>query len=234
MLRDLFTYDIIVLTLDTYYRDMAPTTLSSLLSALNMLHQAMRRRKWIKGWSPIGRKLREHVREYREDGAVRAPRFGYLPEDAPRIIAQMQDKGSVFALPVALALECGLRRNEIATLRGSDADTVNLKLRVKGKGGRVREVDLPAHLAEQLNTSKEFLFTPSQFWKSAFYQAVRKAARELGIKVSGLHRLRSNYAREKYRKLRAAGKTKRQAKQEVSRDLGHNRIDVIKSYIPDA
>ncbi len=97
-----------------------------------------------------------------------------------------------------------------------------------------REVDLPAHLVEQLNTSKEFLFTPSQSWKFAFYQAVRKAARELGIKVSGLHRLRSNYAQEKYRNLRAADKTKRHARQEVSQSLGHNRIDVIKSYIPDA
>jgi integrase len=231
MLRDLFNYDTLILTLDTYYQDMAPATLRTLLSALNMLHQGMRRRRWIKGWSPIGRKLRDHVREYREDGAVRAPRFGYRPEDAPRIIAHMQAKGSVFALPAEILLECGLRRNEVATLRGSDVDVENLKLRVKGKGGRVREVDLPAHLAEQLNTSKPFLFTPSQSWKSAFYQAVRKAARELGIKVSGLHRLRSNYAQEKYRKLRAAGKTKRQAKQQVSRDLGHNRIDVLKSYI---
>jgi integrase len=226
MLRDLFTYDIIVLTLDTYYRDMAPATLRTLLSALNMLHQAMRRRRWIKGWSPIGSKLREHVREYREDGNVRAPRFGYKPEDALRIIAHMQAKGSVFALPAEILLECGLRRNEVATLRGSNVDTENLKLNIKGKGGRKRVVDLPAHLAEQLNASKQFLFTPSESWKSAFYQAVRNAARELGIKASGLQRLRSNYAQEKYRKLRAEGKTKRQAKQQVSRDLGHNRIDV--------
>jgi hypothetical protein len=35
---------------------------------------------------------------------------------------------------------------------------------------------LPADLAEQLNESKEFQFTPKQAWKSKFYQAVRKAA----------------------------------------------------------
>jgi hypothetical protein len=64
------------------------------------------------------------------------------------------------------------------------------------------------------------------------FQEVRKAARELGIKISGLHRLRSNYAQEKYRNLRANGKTDREARQEVSKSLGHNRIDVVGGYIP--
>ena len=72
---------------------------------------------------------------------------------------------------------------------------------------------------------------PKQSWKSAFYQSVRTAARELGIKISGIHRLRSNYAQEKYRKLREKGKQDREARQEVSRNLGHNRIDVIGSYM---
>jgi len=53
----------------------------------------------------------------------------------------------------------------------------------------------------------------------------------LGISASGIHRFRSNYAPEKYRKLRAEGKSKRQAKQEVSQSLGHNRVNVLKSYI---
>ncbi|MCX6068023.1 MAG: hypothetical protein NT121_20100 [Chloroflexi bacterium] len=93
-------------------------------------------------------------------------------------------------------------------------------------------VELPADLVEQLNESKEYLFTPNQAWKSKFYQAVRKAARALGIKISGLHRLRSNYAQEKYTKLRAKGLTDRQARQKIARELGHNRIDVVKGYIP--
>ncbi len=41
-----------------------------------------------------------------------------------------------------------------------------------------------------------------------------------GIKISGLHRLRSNYAQDKYTKLRAKGLTDRQARLEVSHDLG--------------
>ena len=231
LLKDLFTAEIILETLDTYYTDKAPATLRTLLSALTKLHQALRRKRWVKGWSPINGTLREHVRGYREDGNVRVPRFGYLEEDAPRIIEHLKAKDSVFALPAEIALRCGLRLSEIAGMKGSDVNKETLVLRIKGKGGKVRYVELPADLAEQLNTSKEFLFVPKQSWKSKFYQSVRTAARELGIKISGIHRLRSNYAQAKYRKLREKGKQDREARQEVSRNLGHNRIDVIGSYM---
>jgi integrase len=191
---------------------MSPATLRTLLSALNMLHQALRRKRWVKGHSPINGTLRQHVHKYREAGAVRAPRFGYLPEDAPRIIEFLKTQKSVFTLPAELLLRCGLRRAEVAGLKGSDVNKAAGMLRIKGKGGKVRYVELPADLAEQLNESKEFLFTPNQAWKSKLYQTVRKAARELGLKISGLHRLRSNYAQEKYRNLRAKGKTDREAR----------------------
>ncbi len=232
LLADLFTFEIILETLDTFYVDKSPATLRTLLSALTMLHQALRRKRWVKGWNPINGTLRQHVHEYREDGAVRAPRFGYLPEDAPRIIELLKTQNSVFALPAELVLRCGLRRAEVAGLKGSDVNKFALMLRIKGKGGKVRYVELPVDLAEQLNESKEFLFTPNQAWKSKFYQAVRKAARELGIKISGLHRLRSNYAQAKYLSLRVKGKADREARQEVSHNLGHNRLDVVKGYIP--
>jgi integrase len=232
LLAELFTAEIVLETLDTYYADMSPATLRTLLSALGMLHHACRRKRWVKSWSPINDSLRGHVREYREDGNLRAPRFGYLPEDAPRIIEHLKALESVFALPAELLLRCGLRRSEVAGLKGSDINKAAGMLRIKGKGGKVRYVELPADLAEQLNESREFLFTPNQAWKSKLYQVVRKAARELGIKVSGLHRLRSNYAQNKYTKLRREGQTDRQARLEVSHNLGHNRIDVVKGYIP--
>jgi len=232
LLADLFTADIVLQTLDTCYIDMSPATNRTLLSALTMLHNACRRKGWVKGQCPINGSLRKHVREYREDGDVRAPRFGYLPEDAPRIIEYMQATSSVFCLPTEVILRCGLRCSEVAGLKGSDVDKQNLVLHIKGKGGRKRTVDLPEDLAEQLNESKEYLFTPNQAWKSKFYQTVRKAARALGIKISGLHRLRSNYAQDKYREMRAKGLTDHQARQKIAHELGHNRIDVVKGYIP--
>jgi integrase len=142
---------------------------------------------------------------------------------------------AVFALPANIILRCNLPCSEVTGMKGSDIDLADQKLHIQGKGGKIRFVELSADLAVKLNTSKEYLFTPNQFWKSAFYQALRQAlrqaARELGIKVSGLHRLRSNYAQEKYRKLRKQGKPDMAAHQVVSQALGHNRIDVMGCYV---
>lgn len=232
LLADLFTPQILTQTLDTHYRDMSPATHRTVLAALGMIHQGCRRRRWVRGSSPITGELRLHVRSYRVDGGVRVPRFGYRPEDCPRIIAYLQQEMPEFLLPAELALDCGLRLSEVAGLRGADLDLDGLSICVKGKGGRVRWVAMTAELAGRINSSKEYLFTPSRPWKSAFYRAVRKAARALDIKVSGVHRLRSNFAQEKYTQLRRRGKSDRDARQEVSTALGHNRIDVVKGYIP--
>lgn len=96
-------------------------------------------------------------------------------------------------------------------------DSIKKALRDKGKPNR----RLPAILGKR--TFSGYLETCTTFFERA---------RDLGIKISGIHRLRSNYAQEKYRKLREKGKQDRQARQEVSHSLGHNRIDVTKGYIP--
>jgi integrase len=93
-------------------------------------------------------------------------------------------------------------------------------------------VALPADLADQINPSRQYLFDPSQSWKRAFYRAVRQAARDLGIGISGVHRLRANYAQNEHQELIETGKSDREARQEVSRRLGHNRVGVTNSYIP--
>ena len=40
--------------------------------------------------------------------------------------------------PAELILRCGLRRAEVAGLRGSDVNKAALLLRIKGKGGKIR------------------------------------------------------------------------------------------------
>jgi integrase len=187
---------------------------------------------WVNKPSPITDGLREHVKSYRDDGDVRQPRFGYLPEDAERILAYLKEHGSKFALPAEIALRCGLRISEIAGLQGKHVDIGNSKLHVVGKGGKKRDVDLPADLAEQLNPSKQYLFDPSRSWKQAFYQAVRDAARVLGIQVSGVHRLRANCFQNTYADLMEEGWDDQQARQKMSKDAGHNRVEVTYSYVP--
>ena len=219
-------------TLDSCYRDHQSSTLRTVLAAIGKVHQGCVKVGWTEAPSPTTEELRKHVKAFRDDGDVRLPRFGYIPDDAERILAYLKEHGSNFALPTEIALRCGLRLSEIAGLQGKHVDLENGMLHVVGKGGKKRDVDLPSGLAEQLNPSKQYLFDPSRSWKQAFYQAVREAARELGIQVQGVHRFRSNYAQNVFEKLKDDGKSDREARWEVSRRLGHNRVEVTNSYIP--
>jgi len=219
-------------TLDTFYHDLQPSTLRTVLAAIGKVHQGCVQVDWTDAPSPITNELRKHVKTYRDDGDVRQPRFGYIPEDAERILAYLKEHGSKFALPAEIALRCGLRISEIAGLEGKQVDLENGMLHVVGKGGKKRDVDLPTGLAEQINTSKQYLFDPSRSWKQSFYQAVRDAARALEIQVNGVHRLRANCFQNTYEKLIAEGRTDREARKKVSHDAGHNRIEVTYSYIP--
>ncbi len=231
-LADLLDPETVRRTLDTYYRDHMPSTLRTVLAAIGKVHQGCVQVDWTEAPSPVTDELRDHVKTYRDDGDVRQPRFGYIAEDAERILAYLKEHGSKHALPAEIALRCGLRISEIAGLEGKHVDLQKMVLHVVGKGGKERDVDLPAGLAEQLNPSRQYLFDPSRSWKQSFYQAVRDAARALGIQVSGVHRLRANCFQNTYDKLIAEGWTDKEARQKVAQDGGHNRTDVTFSYVP--
>ncbi len=231
LLAELLTKDIVLATLDAEYQDHMPSTLDTLLAAIGKVNMGCRRLRWTRLQSPVTTELRDHVRAYRDDGHVHLPRFGYREEDAIRIVEHLKENGSSFALAAELALGCGLRLSEIAGLAGKDVDKDHKLLHIVGKGGKHRDVPLPAGIAEHLDPSLPRIFQANQAWKAAFYRAVRKAARELGIGISGVHRLRANYAEQIHKDLMQEGKSDREARQEVSRRLGHNRVEVTNSYI---
>lgn len=232
LLGQLLTEDIVRCTLDAEYQDHMPTTLGTVLTAIGKVHVCCRRLRWTGLPSPVTAGLRKHVKAYRDDGDVHQPRFGYREEDAFRIVDSLKKKRSAFALAAELALGCGLRLSEIAGLKGTDIDKKNGVLHVVGKGGKHRDVPLPADIAARLDPSLPRIFRPTRSWKQAFYQVVRKAARELGIQISGVHRLRSNYAQNVHKDLMLKGRSDREARREVSHRLGHNRLEVTNSYIP--
>jgi hypothetical protein len=89
-------------TLDTYYRDLQPSTKRTILAAIGKVHQGCVHVGWTHAPSPITDELREHVKAYRDDGNVRQPRFGYIPEDAERILTYLKEHGSKFTLRSAL------------------------------------------------------------------------------------------------------------------------------------
>ena len=232
LLCDLMDEDIVLRTLDAEYRDHMPSTLDTVQAAIGKVHMGCRRLRWTRSPSPVTPELRKHAKAYRDDGDVHLPRFGYEEGDAVKIVELLKEKRSSFALAAEVALGCGLRLAEIAGLKGKDVDKERGLLHIEGKGGKCRDVPLPAEIAEQLDPSLPRIFRPTKSWKQAFFQAVRKAARELGIKISGVHRLRANYAQKVHKDLMKAGMSDREARREVSHRLGHSRVEVTGSYIP--
>jgi integrase len=182
--------------------------------------------------SPVTPDLRNHIKTFLDDFSVRSPRYGYQNEDAKRIVQYLAEQHSQFALAAELALRCGLRKSEVAGLKGKDIDRQKLTLKVVGKGGRMREIPVSADLAEKLNLSRQYIFTPNRSWKSAFSQAVAKAAKALEIDLTGVHRLRSNFAQNLYKDLRQDGLNGVQARDQISQQLGHNRREVTRNYVP--
>lgn len=232
LLSSLLDEDIVLATFDRFYTNKSAGTLNKTIAAIYKVYLGCKKLGWIKTVSPISVKLREQVKSYSDDFSVRIPRYGYRSEDAEKIIEYLGAHDSAFLLPAEIALQCGLRKSEIAGLKGEDVDKEGMVIKVIGKGGRYREIPLTHDLVEKLNTSKQFLFSPKSSWKNALYQAVSKAANSLDIEVSGVHRLRSNYAQNLYTELQGEGLSEDQARDIISKNLGHNRRDVTHNYIP--
>lgn len=224
--------DIIMTTFEEHYVDAAQGTVNKLLAALEKVHLGCVKLGWTKDACPITSEMRDWVKSFRNDNDVRMPRFGYRSEDAERVVAYLNNKNSVYALPAELALHCGLREDEIAGLKGENIDVEQKLLHITGKGGRYRPVPIPEDLLCKLNRSKQYLFTPSASWRAGFRRTVRDATRALGIEISGVHRLRTNFAQEKYLDFLAQGIDEREARLRVSELLGHARIDVTYKYVP--
>jgi integrase len=232
LLAKLLDPDILRTTFEEHYTDAAPGTVNKLLAALEKVHLGCTKLGWTKEPCPITPELRDWVKSFRDDSDVRSPRFGYKPEDAEKVVSYLKEKKSAYALPAELALRCGLREDEIAGLKGENIDGDQQLLHITGKGGRYRPVPIPENLLNQLNSSKQYLFTPNASWRAGFRRTVRDATKALGIEISGVHRLRANFAQNKYQDFLAQGMDEREARRRVSELLGHARIDVTYKYVP--
>jgi integrase len=232
LLVDLLAPEIIMTTFEENYSDAAPGTVNKLLAALEKVHLGCANLGWTRAACPITPEFRSWVKSFRDDSDVRSSRFGYKLEDAEKVVAYLKEKGSAYALPAELALRCGLREDEIAGLKGENVDVENRSLHITGKGGRYRLVPIPVDLLNRLNCSTQYLFTPSASWRAGFRRAVRNATRALEIEISGVHRLRANFAQNKYLNFLTQGMADREARQKVSELLGHARIDVTYKYVP--
>ena len=165
-----------------------------------------------------------------------------------------------FSLSTQIAASAGLRAHELLTLqciaerspsdRDKHLEAKELKFKglegekytVKGKGGLIREVIIPSHLAEKLeqhrlnqpqrvvdreiNYEVRYDIPGGQKWSNSFTKA---AERSLGW-TAGAHGLRHTYAQERMNDLQNTEKYE-MALAIVSQELGHFRPDITLVYL---
>lgn len=113
----------------------------------------------------------------------------------------------------------GLRRGEVATVRAEDV--TGQWLRVAGKGGHVRAVPLPPHLAARVARGTGWLF-PGQIDGHLSARRVGELIRECLPDGTTPHQLRHRYASTVYRSSRDI--------RAVQSLLGHARLDTTMVY----
>ena len=180
----------------------------------------------------------------------------YTPEQVD-VIAWAQTPRNSLATRIAYAT--GVRASELLTLRPVaerpaskhrewsperfDGRDDLRRYTVEGKGGLIREVALPLHLAEQLEARR--LQTPARVtdrgvhytrhydvggghaWSQSF-SAASKLERGWS---TGAHGLRHGYAQDRVGELQGSGHGHDSALETVSQELGHFRPDITKVYL---
>ncbi|WP_305418718.1 site-specific integrase [Photobacterium leiognathi] len=171
-----------------------------------------------------------------------------------------QHQTDKFALSTQIAASAGLRAHELLTLQRIDErspserdkclEAKNLKFKgldgekytVQGKGGLIREIVIPTHLAEKLEqhrldqptqiTDREVHYLSKydipggQRWSNSFTKAAERA---LGW-TTGAHGLRHTYAQERMSDLQNT-ETYQTALAVISQELGHFRPDITLVYL---
>jgi len=105
---------------------------------------------------------------------------------------------------------------------------------ISGKGGKDREVPLPANVYNALKSlveNKADIDGKFKFDMDKYREALKEAAQRSGQEYTGSHGLRWNFAQETFMRLQEQGKTYEQALQETSNLLGHERADITRHYL---
>ena len=162
------------------------------------------------------------------------------------------------ALATRIAYAAGLRGHELYSLqrRSERGPSVHRKwskdrflgragvvYTVKGKGGLVREVLIPAQLAKELelrrlpepvtlrnrgiNHQQHYDITAGQSFSHIFTKA---SVKHLGWST-GAHGLRHGYAQARMDELHTGKFTRQERMKIVSQELGHFRPDIVKAYL---
>ena len=202
-------------------------SIRSTISALRKLEAGMRARRWWSDPTPW-------VPADLQTQTPRSPaRLGFSLADVEDLLAHV---GSEARLAIRIALAANLRIHEIVTLRVADIDREQQTITVRGKGGKLRTVPVrdPTLLAE-LPSRGNWLFKGSP--RSAIrriQQDIAQARDVLAIPGPGMnaHAVRALYAELSLREAIDAGIEEANAREAISRQMGHNRVSVMSAYCP--
>lgn len=186
---------------------------------------------------------------------VQALRSRAYTQEQVALVADHQIERNALATQIAHA--AGLRAHELLTLRPraeqtpDNRPTLDTKFQqrdgarycVTGKGGLVREVLLPHHLAEKLEQRRlnspriitdrgihyrqYYDIAGGQRWSNGFSAAAKRA---LGWS-EGAHGLRHSYAQQRMYELQTHGLSRIHALETVSQEMGHFRADITETYL---
>jgi site-specific recombinase XerD len=231
--------------------DLAASTAQNYLSAVNTVLGIATGGAWesVSPTRDCGIAERSHIRE-------EAP--GALDRDtyARALDAVRAELGERAAAVVELCREFGLRSKEASLLdaraafkEASERGVVTITAGTKG--GREREIPVTherqiealRHAAEAQGSKDGSLIPSDQSWRE-WREGTLRDIREIvqAETGGGLHDLRSSYACERYEQLTGwaapvAGGTiedrdiDREARETISAELGHGRVDVVAEYI---
>lgn len=179
----------------------------------------------------------------------------YTPEQVQRITEHQTER---HALATEICHQAGLRAHELYTLRSSGEVQPSPRevhpdkfshmpdqthtYTVEGKGGLIREVQIPSQLAERLearrldtprdvndrgvNYTTHYDIAAGHKFSDAFSKA---SSRALGYS-NGAHGLRHSYAQDRYEQL-ANHYARNDVMRIISQELGHFRPDITEVYL---
>ena len=230
------------------YGELSPAYAQNLVSAINTVMHLVRDWTSVSPTKVCGIAQRCAVRDTSPLGVDRVV-FG-------RSLEQLRGHNQERAASVAeLARELGLRSKEAALLNAHKAlqearEHAQVTISDGTKGGHIRTVPISQErqlralaIASILQGSGRALIPVEQNWKDFRENTLRQGRGHLQqTGINGYHDLRAAYACERYQQLTGnpapvisggiVDKTQdRAAREQISAELGHGRIDVVAEYI---
>jgi len=126
--------------------------------------------------------------------------------------------------------EGGFRIHEINHLK-AEQFRENNTIKVQGKGGKVREIELTRETYNELKSLVESNNGKYVFDTNQYRQELKQASERTNQEYQGSHGLRWNFAQERFTELQEKGLSYEQALSEVSQLLGHERPDITEHYL---